>query len=388
MTHDRVSEPDSDGGGGTGPGGGAQDTCYWVELGARRYPVHVIEGDLVGLGTAMASVVDPGPALVVTNPVVARHYLAPTLESLRAAGFAPEAVLVPDGEAHKTIATWTRLCESLLARRPTRHTPIVALGGGVTGDLAGFAAASLLRGLPFVQVPTSLLAMVDSSVGGKTGVNAAGGKNLLGAFHQPVLVYSALATLATLPAAEIRSGLGEAVKHGVLGDVALLEFVERNADAVGRGDPAAMARLVMDSVRIKADIVAKDEREAGLRVLLNLGHTVGHAMESALGHGALRHGECVALGLVAEARWAAASQGGEDGLGDRLEALFSRIGLPVRVPPLSLQLAIDAARGDKKLGRGTLRLGIPVKAGVAVPASVSAGELPHMLRLVPGIMEN
>lgn len=359
-----------------------------VALGDRGYPVHVVDGGLEGLGETLAGCLPVGRAIVVSNPVVARHHLGAAFASLSGAGFQPEALLVPDGERHKTLDTWRRLVDALLRRRPTRQTPIVALGGGVTGDLAGFAAASLLRGVPLVQVPTTLLAMVDSSVGGKTGVNAGGGKNLVGAFHQPTLVYAALRTLATLPEAELRCGLGEALKHGVVADAALLAFMEAEAPALAAAQPAALGRVVADSVRVKAAIVAEDERESGRRVVLNFGHTVGHVIEAVLGWGALRHGECVGLGMLAECRWAAQTQGGDASLEGRVQSVLRRMGLPVRSPPIPLSRAIDAARVDKKWTRGTLRTAIPIRAGVAALASVPAGDLPEMLRCLPGVEED
>ena len=359
-----------------------------VELGERGYPVHVVDAGLGGLGPVMAGCLPAGRVFVVTNPVVARLHLGAALASLTAAGFSPEAVLVPDGERHKTLDTWRRLVDGLLRLRPTRRTPIVALGGGVTGDLAGFAAASLLRGLPMVQVPTSLLAMVDSSVGGKTGVNAGGGKNLVGAFHQPALVYAALGTLASLPPAELRCGLGEGLKHGVVADAALLGFMESNAAALAVGNPGVLGRVVADSVRAKAAIVAEDEREAGRRVVLNFGHTVGHAIEAVLGWGALRHGECVGLGMLAECSWSARGHGGDSTLEMRVHTALQAMGLPVRVSGVRLSRAIDAARVDKKWARGTLRTAIPTRAGFATLASVPAGEIPGMLRCLPGVEED
>ncbi len=358
-----------------------------VTVPAGAYPVHIVDR-MEGLGAAMAARLPSGPALVVTNPVVAAHWRTATVESLRGAGFAPTVIQVPDGEVHKTLDTWQRLTADLLACRPERSTPVVALGGGVTGDLAGFAAATLLRGVPLVQVPTSLLAMVDSSVGGKTGVNAGGGKNLVGAFHQPALVYAALETLGTLAPAEVRSGLGEVVKHAVLDDEGLFGFLEARAEAAGAGDAEVLQRLVADSVRIKAAIVAADEREAGRRVLLNLGHTAGHAVEAAVGVGSLRHGECVALGLLAEARWAADRRGGAASLEARLRSMMSRVGLPILAPPIPLRSAIDAARVDKKWTRGTLRATVPLDVGQVELENVPAAEIPEMLRRVPGIQES
>ncbi len=243
----------------------------------------------------------PGPrCVVVTNPVVAPLHLGSLLEVLD--GLDVRVVEVPDGEGAKALTPWAVLVDNLIAAGVDRRTPVLALGGGVTGDLAGFAAASTLRGLPFVQVPTTLLAMVDSSVGGKVGVNTAAGKNLVGAFHAPRAVVAALDSLATLPDAEVRSGLGEVLKHAILMGDAAMDVLKRAAPALRARDPEAMAEVVLQSVRCKAAIVAADPLEQGRRAVLNAGHTVGHALETALGHGVLRHGEAVAIGLIAEAQ--------------------------------------------------------------------------------------
>lgn len=352
-----------------------------VALGARSYPVEVAP-DFAGLG---AAVVEVGlrRVVVVTNPVVGRLYLPAVMAELADAGLQVEALQTADGEANKTVATWERLVADLLALGVDRSTGIVALGGGVTGDLAGFAAATCLRGLPFVQVPTTLLAMVDSSVGGKTGVNARGGKNLVGAFHQPRLVWAALHTLASLPAPELQSGLAEGVKHGLVADAALWAWCEAHAEALAAGAPEALGHLILESVRVKAEIVGRDEREAGVRGLLNFGHTAGHALESALGPGRLRHGQCVALGMVAECRAAAAAGDLASLAVSNVEELLLALGLPPRGPAVPLPLLVDASRMDKKRARGIVRAPVPTHLGHAEMRPLGPQEVERLLRLLP-----
>ncbi|MBK9644706.1 MAG: 3-dehydroquinate synthase [Deltaproteobacteria bacterium] len=350
-----------------------------VTLGDRSYPV--IFGALLGLGAALAERRRLGPCVVVTNDVVGPLYAEAAQASLRAAGFSPTLLTLPDGEANKTFETWTGLVEALLARRVDRHTPVIALGGGVTGDVVGFAAASVLRGLPLVQVPTTLLAMVDSSVGGKTGVNAKEGKNLIGAFYQPSLVYAAIDTLATLPEDELRCGLGEVVKHGVIDSEALLSALETDGLRVLHRDAEATARAVAECVRVKAAIVSQDEREEGLRAILNLGHTLGHAVERCLGYGAIRHGEAVGLGIIAEARIAELRGEADGAFRARITALLTSLGLPVRCPTLSAEALVTATGMDKKRAYGTLRVAYPIECGRVRLDAVTPEEL-HEAALV------
>lgn len=350
-----------------------------VTLGDRSYPV--IFGALLGLGAALAERRRLGPCVVVTNDVVGPLYAEAAQASLRAAGFSPTLLTLPDGEANKTFETWTGLVEALLARRVDRHTPVIALGGGVTGDVVGFAAASVLRGLPLVQVPTTLLAMVDSSVGGKTGVNAKEGKNLIGAFYQPSLVYAAIDTLATLPEDELRCGLGEVVKHGVIDSEALLSALETDGLRVLHRDAEATARAVAECVRVKAAIVSQDEREEGLRAILNLGHTLGHAVERCLGYGAIRHGEAVGLGIIAEARIAELRGEADGAFRARITALLRSLGLPVRCPTLSAEALVTATGMDKKRAYGTLRVAYPIECGRVRLDAVTPEEL-HEAALV------
>ncbi|MES2642552.1 MAG: 3-dehydroquinate synthase [Myxococcota bacterium] len=352
-----------------------------VAVAGAAYDV-VVADTFAGLGAAMAELRAPGRCVVVTNPVVGPLHAAALEAELRGAGWLPERLDVPDGEAHKTLASWQGLVEGLLVARVDRHTPVLALGGGVTGDLVGFAAATVLRGLPLVQVPTTLLAMVDSSVGGKTGVNTPHGKNLVGAFHQPELVWAALDTLRTLPDAELRCGFGEVVKHVVIRGEEALAACEALAPALVRRDAVALARMVADSVRTKAEIVAEDPHEAGRRAILNLGHTLGHAVETVCGYGVVRHGEAVALGLLGMTRYAA-RQGwlADPGLPARLHALCLALGLPTVVPPGVDATALVAAVGfDKKRARGMVRLVVPSAPGRIDLRSLPVEEVPALVR--------
>ncbi|MCO4745991.1 MAG: 3-dehydroquinate synthase [Proteobacteria bacterium] len=350
-----------------------------VELGDRGYPVHVVEDELSGLGQALRSVVKAERVALVTDSNVGPLWAERATASLRGAGFGLSLHTLPAGEANKNLATWATLVDELLAAPVDRRTPVVALGGGVVGDMAGFAAAATLRGLPFVQVPTTLLAMVDSSVGGKTAVNHAAGKNLVGAFHQPKLVYADMRTLRTLPTDEVRAGLGEVVKTALLGDAAFFERLEKSAGALAGADVGALADVVRNCVRIKAAVVAEDEREAGVRAILNLGHTVAHGLERVLGYGALRHGEAVAIGLVAEARWAEAKGFCEAGVADRVAQLFGELGLAHEIPAVDRAAVAAAMRLDKKARATFVRVPVPTRVGETVQVSVSNDELHELL---------
>ena len=342
-----------------------------VELGARAYPVVVAEG-FDGFATALDRLGLARRAIVITDDNVGPLW-ADRL------GLGP-IVTLPSGEAHKSVATWASAVDAVLDEGIDRKTPIVALGGGVVGDLAGFVAASVLRGVPFVQVPTTLLAMVDSSVGGKVGVNHPRGKNLVGAFHQPRLVWAPLCTLATLPAEERVAGLGEVVKAALIADEDLLARLERDAEALAAGDVGALAPVVARCIAIKAAIVAQDEREGGVRAFLNAGHTVGHALEHATGYGTLRHGEAVALGLVAETRFAV-RRGlcGDPGLPDRLVALLARLGLPTIPPDVAPERLLAAMQLDKKTAGDTLVVPVPARAGRMVLFDLPASERRELL---------
>jgi 3-dehydroquinate synthase len=293
----------------------------------------------------------PGPAAIVTNPDVAALYGELLCDALGQAGFAPTLCTVPEGEQHKTLATVASIYDQLLAAGLDRRSPVIALGGGVVGDMTGFAAATYLRGVPFVQIPTTLLSMVDASVGGKTGVDLPQGKNLVGAFKQPHVVIMDAAVLASLPAVEFRSGLAEVIKHGIIGDPNLFMQLE------GHG-PTSMTQLLADAVRVKVRIVEEDPFEQGRRALLNLGHTFGHAIEL-VSDFRVRHGEGVALGLVASARMAAALGLCSPALADRITALVDRHGLPTSLSGYDADAIVAAMGHDKKRVGKTLRFVIP-----------------------------
>jgi 3-dehydroquinate synthase len=324
-----------------------------VALGARSYPVWIGAGLLARPG-AWATALTGNPLLVVTDDNVGPLYGRALADALP--GRRLQMVTVAAGEQTKTLAECAQLFAALAGLGAGRGATVVALGGGVVGDLAGFAAACWMRGIAHVQVPTTLLAMVDSAVGGKTAVNLPEGKNLVGAFHQPAAVVADIDTLATLPAREFAAGLAEVVKYGALGDAAFFDWLEANADALLRHEPAALVHAIATSVRHKAGIVARDEHEAGERALLNFGHTFGHAIETATGYDRYRHGEAVAIGMVQAARLSARLGLAPAADGDRLARLLARFGLPVALdPPIEPQRLLGHMRLDKKATGAGLR---------------------------------
>ncbi len=324
-----------------------------VELGTRSYPI-LIAGGLLARPEVFEQHLHARELLIVSNTTVAPLYL-PTLTASLGKRRVVEVIL-PDGEVHKTLANAARVLDVLIANRLARDCAVLALGGGVVGDLAGFAAACYQRGVDFVQLPTTLLAQVDSAVGGKTGVNHAGGKNLIGAFHQPVLVINDTTTLATLPGRELRAGLAEVIKYGLIADAALFEWLEDHLDDLLAGDPAALAHIIRRSCEIKAAVVGRDEREHGERALLNLGHTFGHAIESATCYRQWLHGEAVGAGLVMAAAMSATCGFLRDAEAERVRQLVARAGLPIRSDSVSAGAALDHMRIDKKVLGGRLRL--------------------------------
>lgn len=326
-----------------------------VALGDRSYPIHIGAG-LLGEPALFAPVARGRRVAVVTNTVVGPLYLDAVMGALEEAGAtAPVRVLIEDGEAAKSWATLDRVIDALLAARLGRDALVVALGGGVVGDLAGFAAAVYQRGVPFLQVPTTLLAQVDSSVGGKTAINHARGKNMVGAFHQPLAVIADVGTLSTLPDRELRAGVAEVIKHGLILDREFLEWLERHLDALLARDPVALGHAVRRSCELKAQVVAADERESGLRAILNFGHTFGHAIEAGVGYGEWLHGEAVATGMVmaAELSVLAGTLARVDA--ERIRALIARAGLPVRGPALSADRYLELMEVDKKAAGGRMR---------------------------------
>lgn len=319
-----------------------------VELGERGYPIHIGHGTLAGLGPALKQHTRASRAFVLTVPPVAKRWAPPAQRSLAAAGLRVERLVVPDGERSKSLRQAERLYDALLAAGADRSCVIVALGGGVVGDLAGFVAATLLRGVDFVQVPTTLLAMVDSSVGGKTGVNVKRGKNLVGAFHQPKLVWIDAATLKTLPRRELLAGLAEGIKHAAIRDARLFALLERELERLLALDPEVMLPFLAQNCAIKAGVVSRDEREAGERMLLNFGHTLGHAIEALSRYRGVLHGEAVAMGMAFAARRSEELGLAAPGSAVRLVAMLARAGLPTELPAFSRRAYLDALSADKK----------------------------------------
>jgi 3-dehydroquinate synthase len=327
-----------------------------VELGARRYPIYVGAGCLRELGTRLAETGCGAGVAVVTNSTVADLYLERTLASLREAALVPTAIQIPDGEEHKNLAWLALVYDKLIDAGVERGGAVVALGGGVVGDLAGFAAATYLRGVPCVQVPTTLLAQVDAAIGGKTGINHVAGKNLIGAFAQPRFVLADVETLRTLPRRELTAGLAEVIKYGVILDPALFALIEGQLPAIQRLDRDLMVRIVRTCCTLKALVVGEDETESGYRAILNFGHTVAHALESLTEYKQYLHGEAVAIGMVAAARVSRRLGFCDDGDYQRIRTLLERCGLPTEVPadlrgePLAL-----AMRTDKKAHGGSIK---------------------------------
>jgi 3-dehydroquinate synthase len=351
-----------------------------VELGEKYYPIVIGAGNLSQLGPLLLEQgIKPGTkVLLVTNPAVDLHYGVPCRASLAAAGFAVSSLVIEAGEDQKTPATVALIHDAAFAAKLERGSLIVALGGGVVGDMAGFAAATWLRGIAVVQVPTTLLAMVDAAIGGKTGVNHPGGKNLIGAFHQPRLVLIDPSVLATLPVHEFRAGMAEVIKYGVIGDCELFAALEAAAlkasvikDPTGAGGLASrealgealLQSLLERSAAAKARVVAADEREGGLRAILNYGHTLGHCVETLSGYGTYLHGEAVGLGMLAVGAlsrhlglWSAQDE-------SRQRALIAAAGLPLNWPPLDPEAVLACLQGDKKVRQGKVRFVLPVAIG-------------------------
>ena len=326
-----------------------------VALGERSYPIHIGTGLLARPELVVPHLAQPR-AVIVTNPTVGALYLEVLSSALGRAGVATVAVTVPDGEGYKNWQTLNSIFDALLTNRAERKTALIALGGGVIGDLTGFAAAVYLRGVPFVQIPTTLLAQVDSSVGGKTGINHPLGKNMIGAFYQPRLVLADIATLDTLPPRELAAGLAEVIKYGLILDRAFFEWLEANMDKLVGRDAAALSYAVRRSCELKAQVVAEDERETGVRALLNLGHTFGHAIEAGLDYGTWLHGEAVAAGIVRAARLSQRLGSLTNADVERVVALLQRARLPTAAPDLGVDRYLELMGLDKKVEGGKLRL--------------------------------
>jgi 3-dehydroquinate synthase len=354
-------------------------------MGLKKIGTIQIGVQLKDLGPSLKRELGPGRALVVSPAPVARRWATPLLAGLRAAGFEPSMALIADGERHKTLATVENLYRQALSARLDRRSVVISLGGGVAGDVAGFVAATYMRGIPFVQCPTTLLAMVDASIGGKTGVDLPEGKNLVGAFWQPARVWMDLRVLSTLPDRHWRTGMAEVIKYGLMADPRLWARLEKNDLPTMKKNPRFLQDVVAVSAGIKADVVARDERETtGLRATLNLGHTFAHAIETVSGYTRYTHGEAVAIGLCAAARLGARLEMFAPADIKRVDDLVRRWGLPVRVSrPLPRADILAAMARDKKAVQGGFRFVVPTRIGHArVVGGVSAPDLASVLNEV------
>ncbi len=334
-----------------------------IALPHHRYSIVIESGSIDRLGVLVQACAPHDRCALVVDENVAKVHGDAALFSLTGAGFRPVVARVEAGERSKTLSTVESLYGVLLDDRLERRSPVIALGGGVIGDMAGFVAATYLRGVPFVQCPTSLLAMVDSSVGGKTGVNVPQGKNLVGAFHQPVVVVIDPLVLRTLPHRELLCGLAECIKHGMIRDASLFEFIRENLQEILAVEPDVMVELIRRNVEIKAAVVMEDEREKGVRAHLNFGHTFAHAIEATSGYGEILHGEAVSLGMVAATRAAVAHGVCDAALADQLVSLLEAAGMPTRAPLASHEELDAAMRLDKKVAAGRIRFILPSAMG-------------------------
>ncbi len=324
-----------------------------VELGDRSYPIHIGPG-LLANGELLAQHLPQPKAVIITNAVVAPLYLDVLQRALSGQKIQSQSIVLPDGETHKSWLTLNSIFDELLTHRAERKSTLIALGGGVIGDLVGFAAAVYQRGVPFIQIPTTLLAQVDSSVGGKTAINHPLGKNMIGAFYQPRVVLADTDTLRTLPDRELSAGLAEIIKYGLIGDSAFFEWLEANMEKLVARDPAALTHAIEVSCRNKAAVVAQDEREVGARALLNFGHTFGHAIESGLGYGQWLHGEAVAAGMAIAVRVSRRMGLVDAACVERVISLLQRARLPAHGPLLGVDRYLELMSHDKKVAGGKI----------------------------------
>ncbi len=347
-----------------------------VGLAERSYPIY-IGSDLLGCAELLLPHLPHKRAAVVTNTTVAPLYLNPLGATLQAHGVNIIPIILPDGEQHKNAETLGLIYDALLSHRCERNTPLIALGGGVVGDMTGYAAATYLRGVPFIQIPTTLLAQVDSSVGGKTGINHPLGKNMIGAFYQPQVVLADITTLNTLSDQELRAGIAEVIKYGLIRDLSFFEWLEQNMEKLLARDADALKYAITRSCQNKAEVVAADERENGERALLNLGHTFGHAIETGMGYGTWLHGEAVAAGTIMAADLSCRLGWLSKEDTDRIHSLFQRAGLPVVAPALGVEKYLQLMELDKKVVGGKIRFVLLKSIGCAV---ISGGVQPELLR--------
>lgn len=322
---------------------------YRVQLGTRSYDIHIEPGCLGKIGEAITKLFGtPACCMVVSNTTVAPLYMGHVKGSLEQVGWHVSECILPDGECYKTVESFKLIMDELMGAKLSRNEPIIALGGGVVGDMAGFAAACYRRGIPFVQVPTTLLAQVDSSVGGKTAINHPHGKNMIGAFYQPKLVWIDPDVLRTLELREVRAGMAEAIKYGLIRDAGLFEWIEEKSESALNLDVETLGEVILNSCRHKAEVVMTDETEQGVRALLNLGHTFGHAIESMTHYKTFLHGEAVAIGTVMAARLSEQLGYAPTDTEKRVRNCYQKVGLPVEVPDFSADQWLDAMGHDKK----------------------------------------
>ena len=350
-----------------------------VNLPERGYEILIQEGLIDRVGEVLLPLTKGPHVVVVTNEVVKGFYGARLVRGLKVAGFRPTVLCLPDGERTKSMKWVSAILDELVRRRYERRTVLLALGGGVTGDLAGFAASIYLRGIPFVQVPTTLVAQVDSSIGGKTGVNHPLGKNLIGSFYQPRLVVSDPGVLRTLPAREYRAGLAEVIKYGVIADAGFFEFLEANTGRILDLDPEAIHRVIRTSSTVKAEVVSEDEREGDRRRILNFGHTVGHAVETVTKYRRYKHGEAVAIGMVMAAQLAVQLGVADTQVAGRIRALVRTVGLSDRLPAYPAAAFLLAMRLDKKVQDRRIHFVLPDRIG---HVSVQPVDEPHIRKML------
>ncbi len=358
-----------------------------VELPQQSYNIALAAGSLERLGAECAGVHLGKKVMVVSNPAIFRHYGEQAISALNSAGFEVFSCTLLAGEQYKTLGSVQKIYNAALENRLERSSTLVALGGGVVGDITGFAAATWLRGINFVQVPTSLLAMVDAAIGGKTGVNHPQGKNLIGAFYQPRLVLIDPDVLKTLPAREFRAGMAEVIKYGIIWDAELFAQLEQvlRLDQMRYLNEGLLQEILNRSCQAKADVVSKDEKEAGLRAILNYGHTIGHAVESLTGYRSVNHGEAVAIGMVAAGKIAVEMQLWEKEAAQRQDALIGKAGLSIKLPSgIDIEAIVDALQNDKKVQEGKVRFVLPTQIGsVTIIDTVQA----ELIRQVLGQMQ-
>ena len=335
----------------------------FVDLGKDSYNIIIDKGILNQVGTLISKVISPRKAIIVTDKTVAPLYGNIVLGSLSECKFDVKLVSIEPGEGQKAIATAEELYESLFDHEMDRKSLIVALGGGVLGDLAGFVASTFMRGIPFVQIPTTLLAQVDSSIGGKVAVNHPRGKNMIGCFYQPKLVFIDTATLQTLPKAEIIAGMVEVIKYGMIKDPVFFEYIEKHLPEIMELDDIALEKIIHDSCMIKAQIVELDEKEEGLRAILNYGHTIGHALEALTSYKKYRHGEAVAMGMIYATKIAREMNLADGTVLERQESLLKELGLSLKDNELNPNDIVRILYQDKKTTGGKLRLVLPTRIG-------------------------